>query len=172
MSTQRRYQTLPNLRALKRKKAKERESGGLLDGILLGALGRHVGGLSNLAGGAFSFLGGGGSVFRRREGSYSFYRRGNRSSSEDPLPETRETPRREKFGRHTLGRSWGPTLGRSLGHSRGHSMGHIPVHESEVTSFHRSPEHHAGRPEWQDDDDTVSMPQWEWMKVRYVTMGG
>ncbi|MPC24541.1 hypothetical protein E2C01_017624 [Portunus trituberculatus] len=144
MSTPRRYQTLPNLRALKKRRAKERDGGGLLEGFLSGAeaFGRHVGGFSSFAGGAFSFLGGtggggGGGVMRKREGSYSFYHKGTRSSSEDPLPQPRHTPRRDK-------------LECSLTHHRGHSLSHVDVQNRDESILQHPPAPRAGGRDWED----------------------
>lgn len=142
MSAPRRYQTLPNLRALKKKQGKERDGGRLLDSFLsgAGALGRHVGGLSSFAGGAFSFLGGsgggGGGVVRRREGSYSFHHRGKRSSSEDPLPHLRTKPRRDKFGR-------------SLSHDQGHSLSPEDAENHEESLSQHPPATRAGGQDWE-----------------------
>lgn len=142
MSAPRRYQTLPNLRALKKRQGKERDGGGLLESLLsgAGALGRHVGGLSNFAGGAFSFLGssggGGGGVMRRREGSYSFHHRSTRSSSEDPLPQPRSKPRRDKFGR-------------SLSHDQGHSLGREDAENHEEDLSQHPPATRAGGRDWE-----------------------
>lgn len=158
MSTPRRYQTLPNLRALKKRRGKERDGGGFLEGFFsgAGALGRHVGGLSSFAGGAFSFLGssgGGGGVLRRREGSYSFHHRGTRSASVDPLPQPLNTPRRDKFGR-------------SLSHDQGQSLSHDVAENHEDNSQH-PPATRAGGRDWEGGSPA---PSKEGKKVSvYVT---
>lgn len=182
----RRYQTLPNLRALKRKKAykEPHDGGGILGGLLQGAeaLGRHMGGLSSLAGDALNFLGGGGTggggVLRRREGTCSFHRKGHsnsnnnnntqRSASEDPLPQGRQTPRREKPGGHQQHRGGR----RSLGHVRGHSLGHIPTQSSEegdisnTFSYHHPPgPHEGGGLGWEDKDGDLTQPHYDWNEV-------
>lgn len=142
MSTPRRYQTLPNLRALKKRRAKDRDGGGLLEGLWSGAeaFGRHVGGLSSFAGGAFGFLGGtgggGGGVLRKREGSYSFYQKGTRSSSEDPLPQPRSTPRRDR-------------LQYSLARERGHNLSQVDVENSEENIAQHPPAPRAGGRDWE-----------------------
>ena len=143
MSTPRRYQTLPNLRALKKRRAKERDGGGLLEGLLSGAeaFSRHVGGLSSFAGGALNFLGGtggggGGGVVRKREGSYSFYHKGSRSFSEDPLPQPRNTPRRDR-------------LECSFTRERGLSLSHVDVGNHEQSIPQHPPAPRAGDRDWE-----------------------
>lgn len=151
MSNQRRYQTLPNLRALKRKKAKEREGGGLFDGLFSGAgaaLSRNAGARGSRIGGAFSFLGGGGGVLGRREGSYSFYRRRPHSTPEEPVPQLQRTPR--------------PV---DSGYSQGHGTGHpTPYQQHEDTPRRRFTTHVVSPSDWEEERN-VSLPLWDWMKV-------
>lgn len=146
MSNQRRYQTLPNLRALKRKKAKERDGGGLFDGLFSGAgaaLSRNAGARGSRIGGAFSFLGGGGGVLGRREGSYSFHRRRQHSTPEEPRPQLQRTPRPVDSG-------YGQTHGMR--------------HHQDDTPRRRFTTHVVSPGDWEEERN-VSLPLWDWMKV-------
>ncbi|XP_066938336.1 uncharacterized protein [Macrobrachium rosenbergii] len=168
MSINRRYQTLPNLRALKRKKSKERDAGGgggLFDGFFSGGLSKHVGlggfGRQLSVGSAsFGFGTSSSTLLGRREGSYSFHYKHKQSHPSGEQPTDTPVRRSDRLA---------PSLSLSLSRVTGRRHKREREKEDSLNARHSMPSFiHSPPFHWQNPQD-VSLPLIDWRKVERLS---